>query len=139
MKPQHAAVISLILALSVAAGAFAAERTAATASKATAKSTKLPRALVRRARALDRLELSLRKALRQRPPALPKIPHFKPVHVAAAPSSPTLIASAPVAAPPPTAVPQRVITVRPPPHIITIHRHGGDHEGDGHEGGGGDD
>lgn len=139
MKPQHAAVISLILALSVAAGAFAAERTAATASHSSAKSTKLSPALVRRARALNRLELSLRKALRQRPPALPKVPHFKPVHVAVAPSSATQVASAPIAGPPPTAVAQRVITVRPPPHIITIHRHGGDHEGDGHEGGGGDD
>lgn len=136
MRPRHAAVISLLLALSVAAGAFAAQRTIATASKASATSTRLSPVLVRRARALDRLEASLRHALRQRPPALPRIPHFKPVHLTSAASGGTPLAAtyrSPAAANAP-----RTIFVRPPAHIVTIHRHGGEHDdGGGDDGGGG--
>lgn len=132
MRPRHAAVISLLLALSVAAGAFAAQRTMATASHASAKSTRLSPVLVRRARALDRMEVSLRRALRQRPPALPRVPHFKPIHVAATATGGTALTAtvrrAPAAAP-------RTIFVRPPAHIVTVHRHGGEGNDGENEGG----
>jgi hypothetical protein len=64
-----------------------------------------------RMRALDRADASLRRALAQ-----------KPAVGRAAP-------------------PQKVIYVRPAPHVATIHRHGGEHETEGsdHEGGGFDD
>jgi uncharacterized membrane protein YgcG len=135
MRPRHAAVISLLLALSVAAGAFAAQRTMATASHASAKSSRLSPVLVGRARALDRMEISLRRALHQRPPALPRVPHFKPVPLARAATGGTPLAatyrSASASAAP------RTIFVRPPAHIVTIHRHGGEHDDGGGDGGGG--
>jgi hypothetical protein len=128
MRPRHAAAISLLLALSVAAGAFAAQRTMATASSASAKSTRLSPVLVRRARALDRMEVALRRALRQRPPALPHVPHFKPIHVAPATIGGTSLAAT---APNASTVAPRTIFVRPPAHIVTIHRHGGEGGDDG--------
>jgi hypothetical protein len=77
MRSRHAAVVSLILALAVASGAYAAQRT--TAASDDSEPAKQSTALAKRARALDRMEASLRKALGQRPPALPKVPRFKPV------------------------------------------------------------
>ena len=147
MRPRHAAVISLLLAFSVAAGAFAAQRTMATASHASAKSSKLSPVLAGRAHALDRMETSLRRALAQRPPALPKMPRFKKLPVAtAAPARVSIARTSSSGAP-------RTIFVRPPAHIVTVHRHGGEHEDDegssshgllagnhgAHGGGGGDD
>jgi uncharacterized membrane protein YgcG len=135
MRPRHAAVISLLLALSVAAGAFAAQRTMASASRASAKSTRLSPVLVRRARARDRMEVSLRRALHQRPPALPRIPRFKPVHLAAAATGGTPLAA--TYRGPSAATAPRTIFVRPPAHVVTIHRHGGEHDDGGGDGGGG--
>ena len=132
MRPRHAAVISLLLALSVVAGAFAAQRTMATASHASAKSSRLSPVLVRRARALDRMEISLRRALHQRPPALPRVPHFKPV-----PLAPAATGGTPLAATYRGAAAPRTIFVRPPAHIVTIHRHGGEHDDGGGDDGGG--
>jgi hypothetical protein len=69
-----------------------------------------------RNRALDRTEASLRRMLAQNPAAAS--------------------GAAPV-------TPQRVVYVRPAPHIVTIHRNGGEYEAesarDGHDGGGFDD
>jgi hypothetical protein len=132
MRPRHAAAISLLLALSVAAGAFAAQRTMVSASHGSAKSSRLSPVLVRRARALDRMEVSLRRALRQRPPALPRVPHFKPIHVAAAATGGTpLAANVPRA----SAAAPRTIFVRPPARIVTVHRHGGEGNDSENEGG----
>lgn len=138
MKPGHAAIISLILALAVGAGAYAAQRTtAAAASHSTAGAAKdVPAAVANRTRALDRMEAALRRALRQRPPALPKIPHYKPVKpvtVAAAAPRATAGGIAQASAPPAPVTP-RIVTVRPPPHIVIVHRHGGEHEGGEHAG-----
>jgi hypothetical protein len=137
MKPIHAAMISLVLALAVGAGAFAVQRTTAAASSpsASAGAKDLEVQIASRMRALDRMEASLRKALRRRPPALPKMPKFKPVHVAPA-TSPPPAASAQVsrtAAPAAPPAEPRVITVRPPPRIVTVHRKGAEHEDAGHE------
>ena len=112
MRPRHAAVISLLLALSVAMGAYAAQRTMATTSHAAAKGARLSPVLARRARALDRMEASLRRALRQRPPALPRVPHYKPVHAVAAATGGTPLAATVTGAP---AAAPRTIFVRPPP------------------------
>jgi hypothetical protein len=136
MRPRHAAVISLILALAVGAGAYAAQRTtaAAASAQATAGAKDVAKQVARRTRALDRMEASLRRALRQRPPALPRLPRYKAIHLAprttAAPSAAVAQPAPPPAAPaaPPAPPVQRVITVRPPPVIVTVHRHGGEHD-----------
>jgi outer membrane protein TolC len=75
--------------------------------------TTTDRQVAQRAAQLDAYEASLRKALAQKPPALPPVP------VASASSAP-LQAAAPV----------RVVYHRPPPIVITKHRVGGEHEGE---------
>ena len=139
MRPRHAAVISLILALAVGAGAYAMQKTtAAAASHATAGAAKdVPAAVASRTRALDRMEAALRRALRKRPPALPKIPHYKPVKLAAPPAAPPAPPAAGVqvaAAPPPAPATPRIVTVRPPPHIVIVHHHGGERDDGEHAG-----
>jgi hypothetical protein len=77
---------------------------------------------------LDRTEAALRKALAQKPPKLPSLPATLPARTAPA-QQPA----------------QRVTYVRPAPRVVTIHRHGGEHEdervadGAEREGGGFDD
>jgi hypothetical protein len=155
MRPRYAAVISLILALAVGAGAYAAQQTsAASSSSATAGAKGVSAQVARRTRALDRMEASLRRALRQRPPALPRMPKFKPVKVEPVTTPPaagsaTANASTPPAAPAQPATQPRVVYVRPPARVVTVHRKGGEHEDEGaeheddghdaHEGGGFDD
>ena len=132
MRPRHAAVISLLLALSVAMGAYAAQRTMATTSHAAAKGAQLsPRWLAGlapstawRPRFGAPSDSDLRRSPACRTTSRCTRSRLPP---AATPLAAT-VARAPAAAP-------RTIFVRPPAHIVTVHRHGG--EGDDGEGDGG--
>ena len=141
MRPHQIAFISLVLGLSVAAGAFAAVRTVHLGVQGAKVDTRHQQQLIAHRRSqLDRFEASLRSALHKRPPKLPRMPHFKPI---AKPPAVPVVPSAPVSASyssAPAAPTPRVVYVQPR-HVITIHRHGGEHEHDGNEGqkGGGDD
>ena len=113
MKKIHALAIALILAVSAGLGLAAATKTAglrtATPTTVTSKA-----AIAARSRKLDRLEASLRRALRDKPPALPA-------------------ARRPAAAPT-----QRVVYRRPAPIVVIKHTHHGD-DGAEHETEHGDD
>jgi hypothetical protein len=117
MKKTHALLIALILAVSAGLGLAAATRTA---GLRTATSTHTHTAsIVARSRRLDRVEAALRRALRDKPPALPAVPGARrPVAAAAAP---------------------RVIYTRPAPIVVV--KHGSHHDSDGEREaeGGGDD
>jgi hypothetical protein len=124
MARKHAVFVSVFLGAAIAAGAFAALRTAhlgqASATTATSKSSLAQ--LLKRERLLDRQQVALERALAKRPPRLPKLPRFKP--------QPPAPAAAPAAAP-------AVRYVRPAPVVVVKHRSGeGEHE---HEHEGGDD
>jgi hypothetical protein len=113
MKKIHALAIALILAVSAGLGLAAATKTAGLRSgTATAVTTKA--AIAARSRKLDRLEASLRRALRDKPPALPA-------------------ARNPAAAPA-----QQVVYRRPAPIVVIKHTHHGD-DGSEHETEHGDD
>ncbi|MGZ4353992.1 MAG: hypothetical protein ACXVZ4_10635 [Gaiellaceae bacterium] len=121
MHRRHVTVISLFLAAALVLGMFATLRT--TQLGAGSAAPRLTAAqIAQRNRQLDRVEASLRKATRQKPPALPALP-----------AAPTRLAAA--------AAPQRVVYVRPKPIVHVVHR-SGEHENDGgheHDGGGFDD
>jgi hypothetical protein len=120
MKKTHVLAVALILGLAAAFGVVAASRTAGvgTASRSHVAST----SITARAHRLDRVELALRRALRDRPPALPAVPKASPVPVA------------PVAA-----APQQVVFRRAAPIVVIKHgtHHESEHEAEGD--GGGDD
>ena len=120
MNRRHVTVISLFLAFALVLGMFATLRT--TQLGASSTPTVSAAQIAQRNRQLDRVEASLRKAARQKPPALPTLP-----------AAPTRLAA--------TAAPQQVIYVRPKPIVHVVHRsgereHDGGHE---HDGGGFDD
>lgn len=72
MKKIHVALIALLLGVSALLAVVAATRTAGLSA---ASGTSVTGATIaQRARRLDRVETSLRKALRDRPPALPAVP-----------------------------------------------------------------
>ena len=128
MKPIHAVAIAAALAVAAVLGVAAATKTStlgASAGHASAAS------IATRAHKLDSFEAVLKKALRSKPPALPKVPTAGAGDVAAPAvgSTPMASASAP-----------RVIYRRPAPIIIHKRSHRGD---DGYEseggGSGGDD
>jgi type II secretory pathway pseudopilin PulG len=96
MKKIHALAVAAILAVSAAFGLLAATRTAGLHS---ANASASSAAVAARAHRLDRVEASLRRALRDKPPALPPL-------------------LAPRAAPP---APQ-VVYKRPAPIIVVKHR-----------------
>ncbi len=130
VNKKHALAISLAVGVAAIAGTVAATRTVhlgAGTSTVPASST----VVAQRAKALDRTEIALRKALAQRPPKLPPLP--AKIQGSGTP------AGAPLAAAPS----QRVVYVRPAPIIRHVHRTGGDdHEAEGsseHEGGEGFD
>jgi hypothetical protein len=121
MKKIHVAAVAVTLALASVFGIVAATRTAGLGAAAHATASGTPGATIAaRQQRLDRLEASLRKALADRPPALPAVP-----------STP-----AAVAAPAP-----RVVYHRSAPIVVIKHRAGGEHDGFEAEGGegGGDD
>jgi len=128
MKPIHAVAIAAALAIAAVLGVTAATKTStlgASARQASAAS------IATRAHKLDSFEAALKKALRSKPPALPKV---SGVHGAAA-------AAAAGSALPVSASAPRVIYRRPAPIIIHKQsRHGDDgYESDGVRSGGGDD
>jgi hypothetical protein len=118
MKKIHALLIALILAVAAGLGLAAATRTAGLRTATTSTHTQMA-SIVARSQRLDRVEAALRRALRDKPPALPAVP----------------AARNPVAAP---AAP-RVVYTRPAP--IVVLKHGSHHDSDGEREaeGGGDD
>ncbi len=116
MKPTHALAIAAVLAVAAVLGLAAVTRTSSLGA-----STKQASAatLASRAHKLDSFEASLQKALKSKPPALPKMP---------AAGAATPVATAP-----------RVIYQRPAPIIVHTRSHHGDddngyeseHEGTG--------
>jgi hypothetical protein len=98
MKRMHALVVAAILAVSGAFGLVAATRTAGMRSASPSVSST---ALSARSHKLARVEASLRRALRDRPPALPALPASRGSAVNAAP---------------------HVVFHRPAPIIVVKHR-----------------
>lgn len=128
MKPIHALAIAAVLAVVAVFGVTAATKTStlgASTRQASAAS------IATKAGKLDSFEAALKKALRSKPPALPKVSAVRGV-TAAAPAGSALLARA--SAP-------RVIYRRPAPIIIHKQsRHGDDGYGsEGGESSGGDD
>jgi hypothetical protein len=124
VHPPHRIAIAAILGLAVVAGLVGLTRTLDLGAASQTAQAAGPAAFAARSHKLDRAQSALRRALKRRPPALPAMP---------APTDPTPVASP---APVQPAV-QQVTYVRPPPHIVTVHRAGGG-EGDDHgEGGSG--
>ncbi|HEY1368198.1 MAG TPA: hypothetical protein VGF23_13820 [Gaiellaceae bacterium] len=105
MKRMHVAAVAVILAVASVFGVVAAAHTAGLGAAARASTPAA--AIAGRQQRLDRIEASLRKALADRPPALPAVP-----------SAPTAAAPAP-----------RVVYHRPAPIVVVTHRAGGEHEG----------
>jgi hypothetical protein len=127
MNGKHAITISLAAGLAAIAGTIAATKSVQLGRSGAAAASQSSSALVAQRNAqLDRAGASLRKALAQKPPKLPPLPG-----TVAGGSAPGAQPAAP-----------RVVYVRPAPHIVTIHRAGGEHEseleaaGGEHEGGG---
>jgi hypothetical protein len=100
MKRAHAVLVSLIVAAAAIVGIAAASHTVGLGRAARPAAPSSAR-IAARSRALDRTEAALRRMLR-------------------------VGSTAPTGSPPPGR--QRVIYVRPAPHVVTLHRHGGDHE-----------
>jgi hypothetical protein len=116
MKRTSALLVSLAIGVAATLGVFAATRTIVLGSHPSgATSTQV----AKRTRQLNRYEASLRKALNQKPPALPPL---------AAGTAST-----------PAAQPIRVVYHRPPPIVIHKSRAGGESERDAGAGGGADD
>ena len=131
MNKAHAAGIALLLAAAAVLGMVAANKTAglgrAASASASAKAGAVSSSLTWRAHRLDRIEVSLRRSLRSKPPKLPPVPAVHHAPPAALASAPAAVASAP-----------RVVYQRPPPIVVVKHHaHGEGHESG--DGGGGDD
>jgi hypothetical protein len=99
MKKAHVVAVALLLGLAAVFGLLAATKTVRVAGAGHTQSSAA--AIAARTKKLDQTELALRRALRDRPPALP--------------------ATAPTA-------PQRVVVHRPAPLIVVTHHRGGEHE-----------
>ncbi len=95
MRKAHVFVVSSLLAGSVVAGALAAMKTAHLGAAASKPATVATGVIAAQQGTLDRWSMSLGKALKAKPPALPKVPHFDPVAI---PAVPSLLASAPARA-----------------------------------------
>lgn len=129
MKPIHALLIALTLAVVAVIGVTAVTKTSTLGASAKHASAA---AIAARAHKLDSFEAALQKALKNKPPALPKVP-------AVGGAAPVLASSAPG-----SAIAPRVVYRRPAP--IIIHKHS-THGDDGYEssasaggeGGGGND
>ena len=116
MNRIHALVIAAVLAVSAGFGFVAATRTVGVRSASPSASSG---AISARAHRLDRVEASLRRALRDKPPALPALPKSHATAVAAA-------------------APQ-VIYHRPAPIVVVKHRSGSEAEHETEGGQGSDD
>ena len=118
MNRTRALIVSLAVGLAAIMGVFALGHTVSLGTQAHATTNDQ---VARRAAQLNRYEASLRRALAQKPPALPPVP--------ASNSSATSLQSA---------APVRVVYHRPPPVVVIKHRAGGEH-GSEFEGGEADD
>jgi len=105
MKKLHVFAVALLLALAAVFGLLAATRTAGIATIA-ARPQADRAAITARQHRLDRVQASLRKALADRPPALPAL--RRPANS--------------------SAVATRVVYRRPAPVVVIKHRAGGEHE-----------
>jgi hypothetical protein len=130
MNGKHALTISLAIGVAAVAGTIAATKTIQLGKPAAAQPASASSTIAARTKQLDRAEIALRKALKQKPPKLPPLPAAVPAGTA--PS--TLAAAAPQAQAPTPA--QRIVYVRPAPIVKTVPRTGGEHETEhesGHE------
>ncbi len=116
MKRTNALLVSLAIGVAAIFGVFAASRTISLGSHTSGATSSQ---VAKRTRQLARYEASLRKALSQKPPALPPL------------------AAGTASAPP--AQPIRVVYHRPPPIVIHKHRAGGEGGSESADGGGADD
>jgi hypothetical protein len=116
MKRSSALLVSLAIGVAAIFGIFAVSRTLSLGSKA---HNATAAQVAAKKRQLARYEASLRKALAQKPPALP-------------PAAAGAIAA-------PSAQPVRVVYHRPPPIVIHKHRAGGGDRFEAPDGGGADD
>jgi hypothetical protein len=119
MKKIHVLAVASILGASAILGLVAATRTAGLGAAAPAPARVTSNAIAARAHRLDRVETALRRALRDRPPALPA-------------AVPTVQAASPGPSPV-----QQVIYRRPAPIVVIKHHAGAgesEHEGNRHEG-----
>jgi hypothetical protein len=124
---KHALTISLAVAIAAISGTIAATKTIHLGRSAATKPAAASSVIAHRTKRLDRAEIALQKALKQKPPKLPPLPATVPA------------SSAPIAGAAPPHQP-RVVYVRPAPIIHTIHRAGGhenEHESEGGRDGGG--
>jgi hypothetical protein len=116
MKKTHIVTVALLLGLAAALGVLAAGRTAGVAASSRAQAT--TSSVTARVQRLDKVEQALRRALRDRPPALPALP-----------SSTHGVVAAP-----------RVVYRRPAPIVVIKHSSHHDESGGEREAqGGGDD
>lgn len=113
MKRVHIITVALLLGVAAVLGVVAASRTAAVG--VASHSTSSNAAVAARAQRLDRVEAALRKALRDRPPALPRAPSAQS----------------------PATTSGRVVYRRPAPIVVLKHvshrDEGGDREAEGGE------
>ena len=163
MRRAHVFVVSSLIAGCVVTGTVAAMKTVHLGVAGPKPATVPSSVLAAQQAKLSRWSVSLRRALKAKPPALPHVPHFDPVVI---PAVPRVLASAPVHAVRPVVVHRTVATPRakqpasaPAPTVVaqaapvvttveapaTAARSGGDDDrgddgrGDGGHGDGGDD
>jgi hypothetical protein len=91
MKRSHALLLALLLGVAVVAATFAVVTTTSLGMSARAAAPAMPDArIAARTAKLDKTEAALRRALRKKPPALPKLPkrvapQSRVVHVVSSP------------------------------------------------------
>jgi hypothetical protein len=116
MKRVHVITVALLLGVAAVLGVVAASRTAAVRVASHSNNSNVE--VAARAQRLDRVEAALRKALRDRPPALPRLPSTQSPATASA----------------------GVVYRRPAPIVVLKHAPHGDDGGDQEaEGAGGSD
>lgn len=108
MKSSHAVLLSCLLAVAAVAATLAVLKTTSLGmqAKPAAAALSAEQVAARNAK-LDRTEAALRRALRKKPPALPKLParHSPVAHPASLSSSPSSSQGAVIAAAPPALEP----------------------------------
>jgi hypothetical protein len=107
---KHAITISVAVGLAAIAGTVAATKTIELSPAAAEPGTASHGAIAKRTAALDRAEIALRNALKERPPKLPPLPRRLPAARAQAGGSSAT-------GRPPVATAPRVVYVRPAPII----------------------
>jgi hypothetical protein len=114
MPRTRALIVSLAVGLAAVAGVFALGNTLSLGNQAHVSKDKQ---VTQRTAQLNRYEASLRKALAQKPPALPPVPAAATV---------TQSTQSAVSAPVQSVAPVRVVYHRPPPIVVIKHRAGGE-------------